>query len=129
MDTIRDLAVLRFERKAGVTFGKPLPIATDEELKGLHKLDPVMALGYPLGLSVIKGTTVTASPVTGEIRNLQWEVGVIGTSAPILPGNSGGPLIDANGRVVGVITRRFEATQGEAISAEHARKLLLDVVK
>jgi S1-C subfamily serine protease len=129
MDTTNDLAVLRFERRKDGKLGKPLPIATDEQLNALHQLDPVMALGYPLGLSVIKGTTVTTSPATGEIRSLQWEVGVIGTSAPILPGNSGGPLIDSNGRVIGVITRRFESAQGEAISAAHARKLLLSVVK
>ncbi len=129
MDTTRDLAVLRLERRRGVVLGKPIPIASDAEIRKLKVVDPVMALGFPLGLSVIKGTTVTASPATGEVRNIQLEVGVIDTSAPILPGNSGGPLIDAQGRVVGVITRRFEATMGTAISAEYARLLLLDMIK
>ncbi|MCC6466348.1 MAG: FHA domain-containing protein [Planctomycetes bacterium] len=124
MDTFNDLAVLEFDRKDAGQLAVPLPIAGDDDLKKLHQLDPVISLGYPLGLSVIKGTTVTTSPATGDIRSLQLEVGVIGTSAPILPGNSGGPLIDKHGLVVGVITRRFEGTQGEAISAEHVRAVL-----
>lgn len=124
MDTFNDLAVLEFDRRDAKELTTPLPIASDDELQTLHQMDKVMSLGYPLGLSVIKGTTVTTSPATGDIRSLQFEVGVIGTSAPVLPGNSGGPLINTNGKVVGVITRRFEGTQGEAISAKYARELV-----
>ena len=124
MDTFNDLAVLEFDRRDSKELTTPLPIASEEELSALHQMDKVMSLGYPLGLSVIKGTTVTTSPATGDIRSLQFEVGVIGTSAPVLPGNSGGPLINTNGKVIGVITRRFEGTQGEAISAKYARELV-----
>lgn len=124
MDTFNDLAVIEFDRRDGKELTTPLPIASDDELRSLHQMDKVMSLGYPLGLSVIKGTQVTTSPATGDIRSLQFEVGVIGTSAPVLPGNSGGPLINTNGKVVGVITRRFEGTQGEAISAKYARDLV-----
>jgi S1-C subfamily serine protease len=129
MDTLNDLAVLEFERRDKKELTTPLPIASDAELKALHQMDRCMSLGYPLGLSVIKGTTVTTSPAAGEIRSLQFEVGVIGTSAPILPGNSGGPLIDTHGRVIGVITRRFEGNQGEAISARYARELVEQLAK
>ena len=129
MDTFNDLAVLEFDRNDIKELATPLPIASDEELLALHQMDKVMSLGYPLGLSVIKGTQVTTSPATGDIRSLQLEVGVIGTSAPVLPGNSGGPLINTNGKVVGVITRRFEGTQGEAISAKYARDLVAALAK
>lgn len=124
MNTFNDLAVLEFERKSADELAMPLPMASDEELAGLRQMQRVMSLGYPLGLSVIKGTRVTTSPATGDIRSLQFEVGVIGTSAPILPGNSGGPLINSDGKVIGVITRRFEGTQGEAISIDKARNLI-----
>jgi len=123
-DTANDLALLEFDIRNPEDLKAVLPIATEEQLKDLHQMDRVMSLGYPLGLSVIKGTEVTTSPATGEIRSKQYEVGKIGTSAPILPGNSGGPLIHQKGYVVGVITRRFEATQGEAITATHARALV-----
>lgn len=123
-DTFNDLALLELDLRNPEDLKVVLPIATEEQLKELHQMDRVMSLGYPLGLSVIKGTEVTTSPATGEIRSKQYEVGKIGTSAPILPGNSGGPLIHHKGYVVGVITRRFEATQGEAITATHARALV-----
>ncbi|MCA8913792.1 MAG: FHA domain-containing protein [Planctomycetes bacterium] len=129
MDTFNDLCVLELERRDAKELTLPLPIASDEELKALHVTDKVMALGYPLGLSVIKGTTVTTSPATGDIRSLQFEVGVIGTSAPIIPGNSGGPLINLSGKVIGIVTRRFEGTLGEAISADHARELVDKLAK
>ncbi|MBX3474328.1 MAG: FHA domain-containing protein [Planctomycetes bacterium] len=124
VDTFNDLALIELELRNPSDLTTVLPIATEQDLKDLHQMDRVMSLGYPLGLSVIKGTEVTTSPATGEIRSKQYEVGKIGTSAPILPGNSGGPLIHHKGYVVGVITRRFEATQGEAISASHARALV-----
>jgi hypothetical protein len=129
MDTFNDLAVLELDRRDKKELTTPLPIASDDELKALHQMDRCMSLGYPLGLSVIKGTTVTTSPAAGDIRSLQFEVGVIGTSAPILPGNSGGPLIDTRGKVIGVITRRFEGNQGEAISAKYARDLVDKLAK
>lgn len=126
MDTSNDLALLEFERKDAAHLADPLPMASDDELKALKQMESVMSLGYPLGLSVIKGTTVTTSPATGNLRSIQLEVGVIGTSAPILPGNSGGPLIHVNGKVVGVITLKWGSgdTQGEAISVDHARALV-----
>lgn len=126
MDTSADLALLEFERTNTAHLAEPLPMASDEELRALKQMESVMSLGYPLGLSVIKGTTVTTSPATGNLRSIQLEVGVIGTSAPILPGNSGGPLIHVNGKVVGVITLKWGTgdTQGEAISVDHARALV-----
>ncbi|MCF6228179.1 MAG: trypsin-like peptidase domain-containing protein [Planctomycetes bacterium] len=124
LNTDKDLAILELERLDKKYLSKPIPMASNFELKKLAQLDPVLALGYPLGLSVIKGTTVTTSPVLGVIRSTQWDVSVIGHSAPILPGNSGGPLINADGKVIGVTTRRYEGTISEAISISHARALV-----
>ncbi|MHC4840653.1 MAG: FHA domain-containing protein [Planctomycetota bacterium] len=124
MDTDKDLAILELQRLDNKYLSSPLPMATNLELKKLEQLDPVLALGYPLGLSVIKGTKVTTSPVLGVIRSLQWDVSVVGHSAPILPGNSGGPLISADGKVIGITTRRYEGTISEAISVSHARTLI-----
>ena len=124
MDTANDLCVLELERMDKKYLATPLEMATDAELEKLHQLDPVMALGYPLGLSVIKSATATTSPATGVIRSLQRDVSSIGVSVPIVPGNSGGPLIDRNGKVIGITTRGFEATLAEAIYVDHARRLL-----
>lgn len=58
--------------------------------------DPVMALGAPLGL----GGTVT-SGIVSAYRQLDG-LTYMQFSAPISPGNSGGPVIDVEGRVVGI---------------------------
>ena len=58
----------------------------------------VLVIGSPLGLQ----GTVSDGIVSGvrQLRNRTW----IQTSAPVSPGNSGGPLIDTDGNVIGVVT-------------------------
>lgn len=65
--------------------------------------DPVVAIGNPFGLD----RTVTAGIVSALQRQIQAPNGfsishVIQTDAAINPGNSGGPLIDSEGRVIGI---------------------------
>jgi S1-C subfamily serine protease len=97
-DPSTDLALLEVEVQAKAL--TPLSLAdSDQVTVG----DPVVAIGNPFGLE----RTVTA----GIVSALQREVRapnnftidhVIQTDAPINSGNSGGPLIDAEGRVIGV---------------------------
>ncbi len=128
-DSPNDLCILELDRFEKEELALPLPTADDDALSKLHQLEPVMSLGFPLGLQVIKARTVTTSPCTGVIRNLQRDgkINTIFISVPIMPGNSGGPLIDRQGRVIGITTRGFEATLAEAIYVDHARKLLKDL--
>ncbi|MCC6573844.1 MAG: trypsin-like peptidase domain-containing protein [Planctomycetes bacterium] len=125
-DSPDDLCILQLDRNDPKELALPIPTADDDALAKLHQLEPVMSLGFPLGLQVIKARTVTTSPCTGVIRNLQRDgkINTIFISVPIMPGNSGGPLIDRHGRVIGITTRGFEATLAEAIYVDHARNLL-----
>ncbi|MDF2235765.1 serine protease [Albimonas sp. CAU 1670] len=76
----------------------------------------VTALGYPLhgllgGLNVTRGVVSSLSGVLGD-RN------VIQISAEVQPGNSGGPLLDAQGAVVGVVVAKLDALAVAQISGD-----------
>jgi putative serine protease PepD len=70
----------------------------------------VMVIGSPLGL----GGSVSAGVISG-FRSLEGS-DYVQFSAPISPGNSGGPVVDARGRVVAVASAKFEGSGIEALS-------------
>jgi len=70
----------------------------------------VIVIGSPLGL----GGTVSAGVISG-FRSLEGS-DYVQFSAPISPGNSGGPVVDARGRVVAVASAKFEGSGVEALS-------------
>ncbi len=90
-DTRTDLALLKIDAK-GL---RPLPIG---ESRSLRKGQWVLAIGSPFGLE----STVTAGIVSAINRETGDYLPFIQTDVAVNPGNSGGPLIDLSGRVVGV---------------------------
>lgn len=74
----------------------------------------VIAIGNSLGLS--GGPTVTVGVISAIRRNIPSKQGVlenmIQTDAAINPGNSGGPLIDSNGRIIGINNAIIPYAQG-----------------
>ena len=91
-----DLAVLK------VDAGHPLPVLKLAPAGAVQPGDPVLAIGNPLGV----GTSLSAGIVSGLNRNLMKTPfdDYVQTDAAINHGNSGGPLIDTAGQVVGVDT-------------------------
>ncbi len=81
---------------------------------GVKPGDPVVAIGNPLGeeFSVSDG-------IVSQIRN-QEGYKVIQTTAPISPGNSGGPLFNELGEVIGVTTFSKQDTAGRAQNLNYA---------
>lgn len=108
LDISTDLAVLRVDPQA--LGARPLPLG---DARGVAVGDPVVAMGNPFGLA----DTITAGIVSAKQRRIRAPDGftiedVIQTDAAVNPGNSGGPLIDLDGRVIGVNSQI--ATGGQA---------------
>jgi serine protease Do len=131
-DPNTDLAVLKIEPRNNERF-QPLSIGDSDRLQ---VGDWVLALGNPLGL----GFTVTAGIVSAKGRALgiiQGDIPLesfIQTDAVINRGNSGGPLVDLLGRVVGVNTAIVSPTgmyagNGFAIPSTLAEKAARDLIE
>lgn len=103
-----DLAVLKIN--APPTQLKKIKVGTSRDLEVGQK---VYALGNPFGLSL----TLTKGIVSALDREIESPAdtpitGVIQTDAPINPGNSGGPLLDKDGRLIGVNTAIATSKEG-----------------
>jgi serine protease Do len=119
-DQAADLALLKIN-------GQGLPFVRFGDSTRTRVGDWVLAIGNPFGL----GGTVTAGIVSALHRNLQSGVydRYIQTDASINMGNSGGPMFDLNGNVIGINTALYSPTGGNigigfAIPAEQARPVI-----
>ena len=124
VDPDSDLAVLK------VSAGKliPAPVGTSSDLLiG----EPVIAVGNPFGLS----GTVTTGVVSATGRSVPSQdrgrifTDFIQTDASINPGNSGGPLLNIEGKVIGINVAIYAEAQGIgfAIPVDRARKVIEDL--
>ena len=110
-DANNDIAVLKIqaENLPAVTLG-----SSDELVIG----DMVVAIGNPLGELT---STQTVGYVSGKDRDVTTDntiINMIQTDAAINSGNSGGPLFNMNGQVVGITTAKYSGTTGSGASIE-----------
>jgi serine protease Do len=125
-DPKTDLALIRIQADRDVT---PLPLGDSD---ALEVGDWVVAIGNPFAL----GHTVTAGIVSAKYRRIgpgSYD-NFIQTDASINPGNSGGPLLNTDGRVVGINTAIFTRSGGSigigfAIPVNMAKELLPQLKK
>ncbi|WP_420130114.1 S1C family serine protease [Longimicrobium sp.] len=131
-DPNTDIAVVKVD-------ARNLPTVRLGDADGLEVGDWVLALGYPLDL----GQTTTAGIVSAKGRS----IGIMGrsgaeaplehfiqTDAAINPGNSGGPLVDLQGRVIGINSAiasptGFYSGYGFAVPINLARRVAEDLMR
>jgi len=103
-----DLAVLQAK-----TLPDDLQAATLQSASGLSPGDHVTAVGFPFGI----GPSVSSGVVSGLGREFKSPEGkrlltnLIQFDAAVNPGNSGGPLVNASGEVVGIVTGILNPTE------------------
>ncbi|MDP9271366.1 MAG: S1C family serine protease [Chloroflexota bacterium] len=111
-----DLAVI------GVDTGDTKPFAWgDGAALGIGA--PVIAIGNPSG----QGLRVTAGFVSGIGRSFRGPrgrrvAGAVEHTAPLMPGSSGGPIVDGDGKLLGINTNRLGSGFYQAIAADAALK-------
>jgi Do/DeqQ family serine protease len=125
-DPSSDLAVLKLDTKDRMPF--VAAGSSDDLLIG----ETVIALGNPFGLA----HTVTVGVVSAVHRNFQANgrtlYDFVQTDASINPGNSGGPLVDIDGRLVGINTAILGDRNvgiGFAIPIDRARRIAEDLIR
>ncbi|MCX7278590.1 MAG: DegQ family serine endoprotease [Burkholderiales bacterium] len=102
-DPKTDVAVLKID-------AKNLPVATIGKTSDLRVGEWVLAIGSPFGFE----NTVTAGVVSAKGRTLPDDgaVSFIQTDAAVNPGNSGGPLFNTRGEVIGINSQIYSRTGG-----------------
>ena len=130
-DLDSDLAVIKFNPPSGMTL-KTISFGDSGSLKVGQR---VIAIGNPFGLE----RTMTTGIVSGLGRPIQNSNNriirnMIQTDAAINPGNSGGPLLDTNGRMIGINTMIKSSSGsssgvGFAVPSETAVRVVADLIK
>ena len=104
-DLVRDVALLKID-------ATQLPTLELGDLSNVSIGQQVVVLGYPLGLQVF---TVTAGFVSTTAedrgRNVVW----VQTDSAVNPGNSGGPLLTLQGKVIGIVAAKFVSVAIEEV--------------
>lgn len=136
-DAMADIAVLKLDLEDRRDPKAPVPVAVFGDSDALRVGDPVLAMGCPLAISqsVTRGVVSNRDMMIPRFfggsmemdgENVGGVVKWIGHDAVIFPGNSGGPLVNFRGEIVGI--NEIGLGLGGAIPSNLAKKIVDEIV-
>ena len=116
-----DLAILQVNGVTIPSANIPYSVKTTNAEVG----EEVFVLGYPMTSTMGEEIKLTTGVVSSR-SGFQGDVSLYQTTAPIQPGNSGGPLFDSKGNIIGIVSAKHRGAEnvGYAIKASYLRNLL-----
>jgi S1-C subfamily serine protease len=125
-DKYNDIAILKINDSRFTGFGT-IPYLVKTSISDVA--EDIFVLGYPMTSTMgdeIKYTTGVISSKTG----FQGDVSQYQISAPVQPGNSGGPLFDSKGNVIGIVSAKHTGAEnvGYAIKTSYLKNLIESVL-
>lgn len=127
-DSLTDIAILRTDVPKQAVDGSPLRLSRRPLVPG----ETVMAFGSPFGLTrsvslgIVSAVDRKPTPSMELDRLIDHSTDLIQTDAAVNPGNSGGPLVDSAGEVIGIMIAMLPAANriGFAVPARRIESLL-----
>jgi S1-C subfamily serine protease/antitoxin component YwqK of YwqJK toxin-antitoxin module len=124
-DAVNDLAIIKINDEQFTELGQiPYTLKTGSSDVGTS----VFALGYPMALTImgkeVKFTDGKISSKTG----FQGDITTYQTTVPIQPGNSGGPLFDTNGNLIGINSSIIETSVAENVAYSIKSSYVLNLI-
>ena len=107
-DQTRDLALVSISNDSG-------PIASIRTTR-IQLNESITAAGFPLE-GAFSGIAITNGTIS-RLSGLRGDTGEVQISAPVQPGNSGGPLLDTAGNVIGVVSSKLNALKMAGVSGD-----------
>ena len=116
-----DLAILKVNGITIPSASIPYSVKTTNAEVG----EEVFVLGYPMTSTMGEEIKLTTGVVSSR-SGFQGDVSLYQTTAPIQPGNSGGPLFDSKGNIIGIVSAKHRDAEnvGYAIKASYLRNLM-----
>lgn len=116
-----DMAVLRVDARG-------LPALSTADSRKVRVGSLVLAVGHPWGERGVVTAGIVSSVGTAGTHGLRGSVDIIRSDVRLAPGNSGGPLVDAAGAVLGINSMIVGGDQGVAIAVHEADALVAEAL-
>ncbi|MBR4534400.1 MAG: trypsin-like peptidase domain-containing protein [Bacteroidaceae bacterium] len=121
VDKTNDIAILQLKDNYKIATSIPYSINTQTSDVG----EKIFVLGYPLTSTMGEEVKLTDGIISSK-SGFQGDVSLYQITAPIQPGNSGGPLFDKRGNVIGIVNAKHTGAEnvGYAIKASYLSNLV-----